>query len=101
MLGVWPEKEKKFILRSYTTFTVDEAWWGGAAVANDQHLIMAVWTLFRRTTLKEGEEEETALNELSCAYTCKKTQEPENENMLEPANYLRVNQKMYYRCLAI
>lgn len=58
---------------------------------------MAVWTLFRRTTPKEGGEEETALNELSYAYNCKETQEPENENLVESANWLRVNQKMYYR----
>lgn len=45
---------------------------------------MAVWTLFRRTALKEGVEEETVLNELNSAYTCKETQAPENENVVDP-----------------
>lgn len=58
---------------------------------------MAVWTWFRRTILKEGAVEETTLNELSYAHACKETEEPENENLVEPANWLRVNQKMYYR----
>lgn len=56
---------------------------------------MAVWTLFRTSAKEVGEER--ALNELNYTYIFKEAQEPENEHMVESANWLRINQVMYYR----